>query len=234
MPKVEQHEYLRLFKKSKELIEEDILKLAEYISSYKDPIKLLKKLIQKGELCLAEWLILRITNYKQYIRYLIYAAELYLPEFEDEYPRNNKPRKAIAAAERCIKAPTKQNKLYAIDAADYASNAATESENYFATAPAFLAESCALAAANYIPFKSDPSVYSYHPEKWKRIKLLRYGIKLLFRNEQPQSIVKILNKHCERLRGAIKRHKEEVEIEHREATRSTRPTRKKVVDKISK
>ena len=59
----------------------------------------------------ANWLIVRIMGYKQYVSYAVYAAEQVINIYETKYYSNDKPRKAIEAAKLCIDNPIKENKI---------------------------------------------------------------------------------------------------------------------------
>lgn len=76
--------------------------------------------MKENKLSWANWLIVRLMKYKQYVKYAVYAAEQVIDIFEKKYPDNKLSRKAIQAAKRCIKNPSKKNK----DAAAYAASAA--------------------------------------------------------------------------------------------------------------
>jgi hypothetical protein len=75
-----------------------------------DSIKILKILIKQRRYSWANWFIMHIMKYKQYINYVFYAVEQALPIFEEKYPDNDRPRKAIEAAKKYIKYPSKKNK----------------------------------------------------------------------------------------------------------------------------
>ena len=57
------------------------------------------------------WAIPRLLKRKvDRVRFAVFAAELALPNFEAEYPNDNRPRLAIEAAKKYIKTPNKENK----------------------------------------------------------------------------------------------------------------------------
>ena len=87
----------------------------------KDSIEVLETLISSKKYEWANWLIVRVMSYKQYVRYAVYAAEQVIDIFEKKYPNDNRPRLAIGAAKRCIDNPSDKN---AADAAAYAAWAA--------------------------------------------------------------------------------------------------------------
>ena len=59
----------------------------------------------------ANWLLTRLMDKQQAVKYAIFAAELVLPIFEAKYPDDKRPRKAIEAAKECLKNPTEKNML---------------------------------------------------------------------------------------------------------------------------
>jgi len=73
----------------------------------------------------AAWLYAKLMSGKQRKQFAIYAAEQVLHIFETEYPNDDRPRKAIAAAKRVLKSNTKANREAAYDAAYDARDAGT-------------------------------------------------------------------------------------------------------------
>ena len=65
-------------------------------------IKLIEKLMIEKHFDWANWLIVRVMERKQYLAYAIFAAREVLRIFEKKYPNDNRPRKAIEAAEKCL------------------------------------------------------------------------------------------------------------------------------------
>ena len=56
-------------------------------------------------------------NLEQNVKLAIYSTELVLPIFEVKYPHDNRPRKAIEAAKKCLESDTKENRTAATAAA---------------------------------------------------------------------------------------------------------------------
>jgi len=83
----------------------------------KDPIKILDALIKANKLDWANWYIVRIMEYADYVAYVVYAAALVLPDYEARYPDDIRPRQAIEAARECIANPSEKNKTAAARAA---------------------------------------------------------------------------------------------------------------------
>ena len=120
-----------------------------------DSIKVLKWLIKEDKLDWANWLIVRVMERKQYLAYSIYAAKQVLPIYEKKYPEDKRPRNAIKAAEKVLKNDTKKNRAAA--SAAYAA--------YDAADAAYDAYDAAAAA--------------YAAKRKMRLKILRYGLRLL-------------------------------------------------------
>ena len=138
----------------------------------KDALKVLGLMIKQKKLSWANWLIVRLMTYKKYVSYAVYAAEQVINIYEKRHPGDNRPREAIKAAKRCIKNPSRENKAAAVayavadadDPAAYAAYAAAYATVAYAGADAAYAAAYAVGAAD--------------ADKMK-IKILRYGIKLL-------------------------------------------------------
>jgi hypothetical protein len=81
-------------------------------------------LVESEKFDWALWLIAHALDRKGRIRYAIYSAEQVLKIYEDKYPKDKRPREAINAAKKCLKADTKENRNAAYAAASYASYAA--------------------------------------------------------------------------------------------------------------
>ena len=144
----------------------------------KDPIYWVKHLIKIGKLDWANWFIVRCMKYKQYVSYAVFAAEQVLPIFEKKYPNDDRPRKAIKAARKCIKNPSKANKAYAYASAyaDAAAGAAAAAAYAYASA---YADASAYASADAAAYAYAAAYASADARKELRIKILKYGIKLL-------------------------------------------------------
>ena len=144
-------------------------------------LKVVQKLIKEDKLSWANWLIVRIMNYKQYVSYAVYAAEQVIDIYEKKYPNDKRPREAIKVAKKCIKDPSKKNKTAASAAASAASAAyAAASAAYAAaSAAASAAYAAAYAAASASATYAAASAADVAARKAMRIKILNYGVKLL-------------------------------------------------------
>ena len=84
-----------------------------------DLFKLIDKLIKKRK-DWANWLIVRVMNRQQQLKYAIACAELTLPIFEKQIPQDNRPRLAIKATKRVLEDDSEENRDAALDAANAA------------------------------------------------------------------------------------------------------------------
>jgi hypothetical protein len=163
--------------------------------------KVVKKLINENYFDWANWTIARILNKKQRIQYSIFAAEQVIEIFEEEYPKDKRPREAIEAAKKYLKSPTKENKDVAADAAYTAANAAdsaayaaaraaanaahtaayTADSAYAAAYTADSAANAAYAAAKAAAYTADSAyaaAYAAADAEMKK-KIIEYGLTLL-------------------------------------------------------
>ena len=126
-----------------------------------EPIKVINKLMKENNFAYANWLIVRLMNYKQYVSYAVFAAEQVIDIYENKYTNDNRPRLAIEAAKKCIKSPTKKNKAAA-------SVAYTASAAYTAGAAAASVASASVAAGAAAGAK-----------KSMQKRIMKHGIRLL-------------------------------------------------------
>ena len=89
-----------------------------------DVVKVLNRCMELGRFDWANWLIVRHMTYKQYVSYAVFAAEQVIEIYEKKCPDDDRPRKAIEAAKKCIENPSAKNKAAAGAAAGAASAAA--------------------------------------------------------------------------------------------------------------
>ena len=164
----------------------------------RDPIKILKLLIEDKKYDWANWFIVKVMEYKNYVSYAIFAAECVLDIYEKKYPDNKRPREAIEAARECVKNPTTKNKKAAADAADAATHAAAYAAAYAADAAAYAAACAAHVAAHAADaaaYAADAAAHAAacaahvaahaaahvaaHAADAIRLKILKYGMRLL-------------------------------------------------------
>lgn len=160
--------------------------------SNKSEKALLKSCIADNHLDWANWVMVRKLNKINKINYAIFAAKQVLNIFERPFPKDKRPRMAIQATEKYIKNPNKTTKQAAYAAA-YAVNAVpilsippiylhpAAYAAYYATHAAAYAISTAYYATHAAGQAIDAAacaVDGFQRNKL-RIKILRYGIKLL-------------------------------------------------------
>ena len=124
-----------------------------------DSLKVLDALIKDKKLDYANWLIVRLMTYRQYVSYAVYAAEQVIDLYEKQCPDDKRPRQAIEAAKKCIDNPSEENKQ-AADAAIYAADAATYAATYAAYTAARAATYAADAAARAATYAADVAAYA--------------------------------------------------------------------------
>jgi len=101
------------------------------------------------------WGFTKLMNKMQRVEIAIYCADRVIDIFEDKYPNDDRPRKAINAAKTWLKEPTEENRS-AANAADAAANAAAYAA--YAAAYAAYAADAAYAAAYAAADAADNSV----------------------------------------------------------------------------
>ena len=149
------------------------------------PIKILELLIRDKKYDWANWFIVRVMTYYDYVSYAVFAAEQVIDIYEKEYPDDKRPREAIEAAKKCIKNPSKKNKeaaelawsaaeLAARSAAELAARSAAE----LAARSAWSAAESAWSAARSAAELAAESAWSA-AESAMQLKILEYGMGLL-------------------------------------------------------
>ena len=133
----------------------------------KDPVGVLNHLIKEKRYDWANWFIVRVMSYRQYVSYAVYAAEQVIDIYEKKHLGDRRPRQAIDAAKKCIEDPSEENR-----AAAWAAGAARATEAAWAAAGAARAAAGAARAAGAAGAAEDAR------EKMQ-LKILKYGMKLL-------------------------------------------------------
>lgn len=113
----------------------------------KDHEAVVRRLVADNHWDYANWLLPRLMDYSGYVSYAVYAAELALPIWERQYPNDDRPRKAIEAAKKCIDDPSDINKKAATTWARAAAAATWAAEG--AAKEAEWAEAAGIAAAEW-------------------------------------------------------------------------------------
>ena len=150
-----------------------------------EPVELIDLLIKENQLDWANWLVVRVMNYSQYVSYAVFAAEQVIENYEKQYPDDKRPREAIEAAKRCIENPSDENKKEAANSASYSAAYSAARAAYWAAcaaSAASAADSAARGAVNAADSAADRSAYrAARAAKSAKIlkKILKYGIKLL-------------------------------------------------------
>jgi hypothetical protein len=156
----------------------------------RDPIKILKLLIKDKKYDWANWFMVRVMEYRDYVSYAVFSAEQVLDIYEKRYPDDKRPREAIEVAKKCISNPNKENKAAAgaADAAAYAAHAGAYAAYagayaaYAAAHAAYAAAHAAYAAAHAADAAAyaaaHAAAYAAHAAAL-RLKILEYGMSLL-------------------------------------------------------
>lgn len=149
----------------------------------KNAIKIVENLITEKRYKWANWLTVRLLTHKQQIKYAIFAAEQVLDIYEKKYPNDKRPRRAIAAAKKCVINPNDNTAYAAANAASAAYNAATAAANTAsaaanaASAAANAADTAAYAAnaAGTAAYAADAATYALY-EKIIKVAMTNGGL----------------------------------------------------------
>ena len=124
----------------------------------------------------ANWVICRVFDRPNKVRYAIFAAEQVIHLFEKKYSDDKRPRKAIEAAKAWLENPSAASAAYA-DSAAYAASAASAASAAYAASAASAAYADSAAYAAYAA-SADSAAYEASREQMQ-IKILKYGLSLL-------------------------------------------------------
>ena len=139
----------------------------------------------------ANWVICRVFDKPNKVRYAIFAAEQVIYLFENKYPDDKRPRKAIDAAKAWLDNPSATYADSASSAAFAASAASASSaaSAAYAVSAAYAASAASAASATYAvsAASEDSAAYaasaasaaSADSKKEMQRKILDYGISLL-------------------------------------------------------
>ena len=132
----------------------------------------------------ANWLIVRVMDYKLYVSYAVFAAEQVIDIYEKKHPEDKRPRKAIEAAKKCIKDPSEKNKRAAVAAADAAAYAYADVAAYAAYATAYADAAADAAAYAYAADAAYTAAVAYAADAYAarkelQEKIINYGLELL-------------------------------------------------------
>jgi len=135
----------------------------------KDEIALIEKAVRINHFDWANWYVVRRFNKRKRVMYAIFAAEKVLNLFEKKYPKDMRPREAIAVARAYLKKPSKVTKKTAWSAWSAARSAAGSAAESAGSAAWSAAESAAWSAG---------SARSGGERKLQKA-IIKYGISLL-------------------------------------------------------
>jgi hypothetical protein len=85
------------------------------------PVDVLRALRDEKKILWANWFIVRVLTRPQYLAYAIYAAEQVIDLYEQRYPKDDRPRRAIEAAKAVLANDTPSNRKAAWVASEAAS-----------------------------------------------------------------------------------------------------------------
>ena len=156
----------------------------------RDPMKILNLLMKEKKYDWANWFIVRIMTYAQYVDYAVYAAEQLIDIYEKKHPDDNRLRTTIASAKKCIKNPSVKNKHAAFDAASAASGAIYAGyaagaiyAGYAAYGAIYAGYAAGAIYAGYAAGAASAVYAAYAASAaygaTMKLKILKYGIKLL-------------------------------------------------------
>ena len=134
-----------------------------------DSVDVISGLLEAERFNWANWLIVRLLDRKNHIRYAIFAAEQVISIFEKKCPEDKRPRNAIDAAKAVLKKDTKETRAAAMAAALAAGDVA-----YAAAAAAMAA---ALAAGDAAGAAAGAAAWAAAGDEMKE-KIVRYGLEL--------------------------------------------------------
>ena len=98
------------------------------------PDVFINKLMDENRFSDANWLIVRVMNKIQGVKYAIFAAEQVLDIYEQAHPNDKRPREAILSAKKYTLDPCRETANAAAHAAHAAANAAAYAAAYAAYA----------------------------------------------------------------------------------------------------
>jgi hypothetical protein len=146
--------------------------------------KIVNKLIKLDRLNDACWLITSYMNKMQRIEYAIFSAKQVLHIFEEKYPDDNRPRKAIEATEKYLKSPTKKNNATANTAAYSSAAAAFATTDTAATAAYAAANTDYVATAVFAANAAVDDAVNATTNNDMKIKIIKNGLKIIYREEK--------------------------------------------------
>lgn len=158
--------------------------------------KVMLKLVDEDRASDALWILEKTMNKKQSVQLAVFSARLCLENFEKAFPDNDRPRKAIEAAEAYSAKPCSETKVAAISAATLAILADGSAENSaflaarsahlailasFSSRYALLAVYSAMLAVNSVCFAAEHDIYrdADHEKRSVQTKIIDEAIKIM-------------------------------------------------------
>jgi len=150
------------------------------MQSETDGRAVMESLISAGKLEWANWLIARMLDHTDRIRYAVFAAEQVLDIFEKQYPGDKRPRLAIEAARMVIKNDVPKTRAAAKDAGESAEAAWAAAGAAGAAGAAWAAWATRVAVPSWATGAAARATKAARAtEVPVEIKIIRYGISLL-------------------------------------------------------
>jgi len=147
-----------------------------------DECYFIRQLVKLDKHDWALWLLVRRLDRKDTMRFAVYCAKDVLPIYEAKHPNDDRPRKAIEAAEACIKSNTKKNRdaaWEAVGAAEEAAWRAAWSAAWAARAAAWRAAARAATAAARVAAWAARAAWAQSDERSAMNRYIEYGVGLL-------------------------------------------------------
>jgi len=128
----------------------------------------------------SNWILSRVLNHHNQVKYAVHAAELVLPLWENEFPKDKRPHEAVNAAKVWLENPSPENTEKCRQAAKAAWAAAYATAWAARSAVSAAAYAAAADAAEAVGWAAETALAA-DPTKKKEI--LNYGLELLQNQE---------------------------------------------------
>lgn len=158
--------------------------------------KLLSELMHLNKFSWCNWIISKLLNRENKIRYAIFSAELVLHLFEKEFPSDKRPRQAIEAAKNYLinknidAAYAAARSAYAATRAAASATTSTPASHKAASAAAYsAAAACDSSSTSYAASASsaaDAADNAAACDDSLKPKIINYGLELI--NEQQEKV----------------------------------------------
>jgi hypothetical protein len=146
-----------------------------------------KLAIENNNYRYANWFITRILKKLELVKYAVFAAEQVLYLYENKYPDDDRPRKAIEAAKKYINDPSSENASSAAStsasaaasSASASSAAAAYASAVYASASAAASSASAAAEASSAAASSASAAAEAASNAELKTKIINYGLSLI-------------------------------------------------------